>query len=105
MSELNINFEPHSDITIQDETIVEAHKNLLKQDLYAEAKELIDSADNLLKKGFKAVDFNEIEKKIKELQVYLLNKKAEPYEYYSLTEPTVEFMTNNNYMFWIKPVE
>ena len=105
MSELNINFEPHSDISISNENTVVSHTSYAKQNLYTQAKSVVDSDEKMNGKGFRASLFNIINQKIQELQIYLLNKKAAPYEYYSLTEPTIEFMEQNNYKFWIKPIE
>lgn len=105
MSELNIKFEPHSDISISNETTVQSHTNYINQNLYTEAKNVVDSDTDMNGKGFRASFFNLINQKIQELQIYLLNKTAEPYEYYSLTQPTVEFMKSNGYTVWMEPIE
>lgn len=101
MSELTPNFTPYSDVEISDEELIESHNNYVDNGYYEEAITLADSA--LSGKGFRASFFNAIENKIKEFQVYLLNKTATPDEYYSLTEPTDEEMDGK--LFWIKPVE
>ena len=103
MSELTPNFTPYSDVEISDEELIESHNNYVYNGYYEEAITLADSA--LSGKGFRASFFNAIENKIKEFQIYLLNKTALPDEYYSLTEPTDEFMDTNGFLFWIKPLE
>ena len=101
MSELTPNFTPYSDVEISDKESIESHNNYVQDGYYEEAITLADS--ELSGKGFRASFFNAIENKIKEFQIYLLNKTALPDEYYSLTEPTEEEM--NGKLFWIKPVE
>ncbi len=104
MADLTPNYTPCSDTTISDEEIVSLHDTYIKQSKYEEAKTLIDNNTSMNNKGFRASLFNLIEKKIQELQIYLLNKVSAPDEYYSLTEPDADFMKNNNYKFWIKPL-
>ena len=101
MSELIPNFTPHSDVEISDEELIDSHNNLIKIGKYEEAIALADN--ELSGKGFRASFFNVIENKIKEFQVYLLNKTAAPDEYYSLTEPTDAEMGEK--LFWIRPIE
>ena len=101
MSELTPNFTPYSDVEISDKESIESHNNYVNNGYYEEATALADS--ELSGKGFRASFFNAIENKIKEFQVYLLNKTAAPDEYYSLTEPSDEEMKNK--LFWIKPIE
>ena len=101
MSELTPNFTPYSDVEISDKESIEFHNNYVQNGYYEEAITLADS--ELSGKGFRASFFNAIENKIKEFQVYLLNKTAAPDEYYSLTEPTEEEMKNK--LFWLKPIE
>ena len=105
MGDLNVNFALHSDIAISNEETITSHENYIQQNLYLEAKTVVDSDDGMKGKGFRASIFNAFNHKIQELQIYLLNKKAKPYEYYSLTEPTMEFMEQNGYTMWIRPVE
>ena len=105
MGDLNVNFELHSDIAISNEETITSHESYIQQNLYLEAKTVVDNDTTMNNKGFRASMFNIINQKIQELQIYLLNKKAQPYEYYSLTEPTIEFMEQNGYTMWIKPVE
>lgn len=101
MSELTPGFTPYSDVEISDIESIESHDNLIKNGKYEEAIALADS--ELSGKGFRASFFKAIENKIKEFQVYLLNKTAAPDEYYSLTEPTEEEMKNK--LFWLKPID
>lgn len=103
MSELTPEFEPYSDITISDSDVLSEHKNLINQYKYTEATEKVNNDATLNKKGFRSSFFNAIENKIKDFQVYLLNKNASPEDYYSLTEPTAEEMENKK--FWIRPIE
>lgn len=95
------NYEPYSDISINDSSTISEYDNLINNYKYSEAKEKVDNDPTLSKKGFRSSFFNEIENKIKELEVYLLNKTASSDEYYSLTEPTDEEMSGKT--FWIKP--
>lgn len=53
-------------------------------------------------KGFGASICNAMQNKIREIQIYLLNKTASPDEYYALQEPTEEEMQGK--LFWIQPV-
>lgn len=101
MSELTPNFIPYSDVEISDKESIKSHSNYVDNGYYEEAITLADS--ELSGKGFRASFFNAIENKIKEFQVYLLNKTAAPDEYYSITEPTEEEMKNK--LFWLKPIE
>ncbi len=55
-------------------------------------------------KGFRSSFFNQIENKIRELQIYCFNKTPEPEQYYSYEEPDLEFMKEHNKIFWIKPL-
>lgn len=102
---MNINFEPHSDISISNEETIASHANYIKQNMYEQAKTVVDSDTGMNGKGFRASFFNVINQKIQELQIYLLNKKAAPYEYYSLTEPDKTWMAENGYLYWIQPLE
>ena len=106
MSDITPNFVPHSDISLSDMDDVNKHNNLIKQNNYSAATTLAhECAATISQKGVQASFFNAIEQKIRELQIYLLNKTASPDEYYSLTEPSAEFMKENGYLFWLKPVE
>lgn len=77
MTKKDIAFTPHSDMDIHDMAAA--------------------------KKGFCAAIFNTIQNKLREIQLYLLNKTAEPDAYYSFTEPTEEEMQGKT--FWLQPVE
>lgn len=105
MSELNIHFEPHNDISISNKVTLASHTDYTKQSLYERAKSVVDSDTGMNGKGFRASFFNTIHQKIQELQIHLLNKNAAPYEYYSLTEPDQAWMKENGYLFWIQPIE
>lgn len=101
MKQKDISFVPHSDMAFHDVNTVEQHKNLIAQNRFSEAASLLDSANH--KKGFRAAVFNAIQNKLREIQIYLLNKTAAPDEYYSLTEPTDAEMEGKT--FWIQPIE
>lgn len=104
MADLNANdykFTPLSDVTISDGTLAEQHKNLIEHDQFSDATDLLDNND--FEKGYRASFFNTMATKIRNLQIYLLNKLASPEEYYSLTEPTEEQMENK--IFWIQPYD
>ena len=101
MKQKDISFVPHSDMDIHDVTTVEQHKNLIEQNRFSEAASLLDNTGH--KKGFRAAIFNTIQNKLREIQLYLLNKTAAPNKYYSLTEPTEEEMEGKT--FWLQPIE
>lgn len=101
MKQKDISFVPHSDMEIHDVNTVEQHKNLIAQNRFSEAASLLDNAGH--KKGFCAAVFNTIQNKLREIQIYLLNKIAAPDEYYSLTEPTDTEMEGKT--FWLQPIE
>ena len=105
MADITPDFAPYSDITISNEETVSLHSDHMKQEKYEEAKTLVDNDSGMDRKGIRASFFNAIEKKIQELQIYLLNKWAAPDEYYSTEEPTKEFMEQHGYVFWIKVLE
>ena len=102
MTKEDLRFEPHSDMTIEDKSIVEQHKNLIKNNQLSDATALLDN--NNYQKGFRASLFNYIQNKIRMIQLYLLNELvAERDEYYSIEEPNGDFMDSHGYKFWIKP--
>ena len=101
MKQKDISFVPHSDMDIHDVNIVEQHKNLIEQNRFSEAASLLNNTGH--KKGFRAAIFNTIQNKLREIQLYLLNKTAAPNEYYSFTEPTDEEMEGKT--FWLQPIE
>ena len=101
MKQKDISFVPHSDMDIHDVNTVEQHKNLIEQNRFSEASLLLDNIGR--KKGFRAAIFNTIQNKLREIQLYLLNKTAAPNEYYSFTEPTDEEMEGKT--FWLQPIE
>lgn len=101
MNKKDISFVPHSDMDTHDIATVEQHQNVISQNRFQEAVSLLDNAGH--KKGFRAAIFNTIQNKLREIQIFLLNKTAEPNEYYSFTEPAEEEMRGKT--FWIQPVE
>lgn len=105
MADITPNFEPYSDIAISNEETISSHSDYIKQGKYEEAQTLVNNDESMNHKGIRASFFNAIENKIKELQIYLLNKVAAPDEYYSIEEPTKEFMEQHGYIFWIKVLE
>lgn len=105
MADFTPGYEPFSDITISDEGTISLHGDYIKQGNYTEAKSVIDNNESMNKKGFRASLFNLIERKIQELQIYWLNKTANPGEYYSLTDPDMDWFRDQGYVFWIQPIE
>jgi len=101
MNRKDISFVPHSDMETHEVSTVKQHKNLILQNRFQEAVSLLDNSGH--KKGFRAAIFNAIQNKLREIQIFLLNKTAEPNEYYSLTEPSEEEMQGKT--FWIQPIE
>lgn len=98
MTKEDLNFIPHSDMTIQDIETVTLHSNLIDNEKYSDATTLLDN--NKYQKGFRASLFNSLQNKLRDIQVYLLNKTAEADEIYSIEEPTAEAMEGKT--FWIK---
>lgn len=100
MNEKEIRFTPHNDLHPNDLELVEQHKKLIKNNKFSDAVSVLDS--NNYQKGFRASLFNEIENKVRQIQIYLLNKYiAEPDELYSLEEPSEDEMSGKTY--WIQP--
>lgn len=97
----DIVFTPHNDAGADEIGIINKHNNLIKQENFSDATALLDNND--FSKGFRASLFKSIEKKIQNVQVYLLNKTAEPDELYSIDEPTEIQMEGKT--FWIQPYE
>lgn len=97
----DVKFEPHSDMEIDDIPIVNEHSNLIKENKFSDATTLLKTTQ--YKKGVVASLFNCMEQKIRDIQIYLLNKQAAPDELYSETEPTPEQMEGK--LFWIKPID
>lgn len=102
MEEKDFSFVPVSDMALSDIDIVEQHKQLLKNNNYSEATTLLNN--NNYSKGMRASIFNEIINRIQTIGLYLLNSVTDPEDYYSLEEPSSDFMKNNGYKFWIKPI-
>lgn len=102
MEEKDFSFIPVSDMALSDMDIVEQHKQLLKNNNYSEATALLDN--NNYSNGMRASLFNEIINRIQTIGLYLLNLTTDPEDYYSLEEPTEDFMKKNGYKFWIKPI-
>lgn len=104
MTNDDLRFEPKSEMTIEDTEIVNQHKNLIKNKKFSDATTLLDNAN--YQKGFRASLFNNIQNKIRMIQIYLLNKfVASREEYYSFDEPNADFMDEHGFKFWIKPFE
>ena len=102
MTKNDIKFVPQSDVSPYDFSLVEQHKNLINENRFSDAANLLK--ENSFEKGAVASLFNSIAKKIQDIQFYLLNKYvAEPDEYYSPTEPTDEEMGYGKKIYWIKP--
>ena len=97
MTENNLKFTPHSDMSIDDQTIVNEHQNLIKNNKFSDATALLEN--NNYNKGFRASLFNNMQNKIHMIQEYLLNKEDienTPDEVVSNTEPT-----NSESVFWL----
>lgn len=97
----DIVFTPHSDVGAYDLEIVEQHKKLINENKYDDATALLNSEE--FGKGVRASLLNSIQNKLRMLQLYFLNEfVANKDDYYSIDEPTDEFMETNGYKFWIK---
>lgn len=98
MTEKDIYFSPHNDMEIQDVPTYEEHENLISENKFSDATTLLNNGYD---KGFRASLFNSIQNKIRIIQLYILNKTAEPDEFYSINEPSASQMGGKQ--FWIKP--
>lgn len=97
----DFSFTPLSDTGVEDIEIINEHKKLTNDGKYSEATEYLNTQN--FNKGFRASLFNEIQNKIRKLQLYLLNEfVAAPDEYFSDEEPAVEFMETNGYTHWLQ---
>lgn len=94
MTKDDIKFRPHSDMSISDQTIVNQHQNLIKNNQLSDATALLN--DNGYDKGFRASLFNNMQDKVRMIQEYLLTKEDEKKEeIISSAEPT------EDYAFWL----
>lgn len=97
MTENDLKFIPHSDMSIEDQTIVNEHQNLIKNNQLSDATTLLEN--NNYNKGFRASLFNNMQDKVHMIQEYLLNKEVVEYipdEVVSDTEPV-----NSESVFWL----
>lgn len=98
----DIVFEPHSDMSAYDIDLVKQHDELIKQKSYDDATALLNN--NEYDKGFRASLLNAFQNKLRKFEEFLLNEfVADDDTYYSYDEPTIEFMEENNYTWWIQP--
>ena len=94
MTKEDIRFNPHSDMSLSDQTIVNQHQNLIKNNQLSDATALLNN--NRYDKGFRASLFNNMQDKIRMIQEHLLTKEEEAKdEVISSTEPT------EDYAFWL----
>lgn len=88
MTEADLKFKPHSDMSIYDQSIVNEHQNLIINDKLSDATTLLNEGN--YNKGFRASLFNDMQDKIHMVQEFLLNKEDVEYipdEVVSDTEP------------------
>ena len=95
MDNTDIIFTPHSDMSLDNSTVVAQHKTLIDNSNYSDATTLLNN--NNYSDGFRASIFNLMEAKIQKIQLYLLNKFADPEDFYSVEEPTVAQMEGKTY--------
>ncbi len=100
MSELNTTRDLLEDCSLFDKDRLQAYNSYMHSSNYSTAVDYLN--DYNIKKGIRASVFNAIKLKIVELELFLLNLNASPFEYYSLTEPTAEEMEGK--LYWIKPM-
>ncbi len=100
MTKTEISFVPHSDMELEDVSVVLAHKNLIGNNHLGEATALLEQEN--YQKGYRAALFRSIEQKLQTIQLHLLNKGLkEIEEYISDTEPTSEEIGER--AFWVSP--
>lgn len=78
MTENNITFIPHSDMSIDDEVIVKQHLAIVNSTRFNDATAYLDN--NYYSKGFRASLFNNMENKLFTIQEYLLTKETDSTE-------------------------
>ena len=87
MTEDDLKFTPHSDMSVDDIEIVNEHSNLISNNQFDDATALLNNSN--YSKGFRASIFNGIQNKIRAVQEYLKEKEVvEKDEVISSTEPT-----------------
>lgn len=93
----DITFVPHSDMELNDQTIVEQHLVIYKNNQYNNATNFLN--DNNYTKGFRASLFNNMENKLRNLQEYLLGKESDEdsEEVITTTEPSL----SGDSSFWL----
>ena len=97
MTENDLKFIPHSDMCLDDQTTVNQHQNLIKNNQLSDATALLNNSN--YNKGFRASLFNNMQNKVRMIQEYLLDKEPVeivPDEIVSDTEPTDSELT-----FWL----
>lgn len=101
--ELNdLKFTPHSDIGAKEIDIIKQQEQLIQNGNYSDATTLLDNEN--VDKGVRASFLNSIQNKVRNLQLYMLNEAEQKQDtYYSDTEPSMDFMDENEYLFWSQP--
>lgn len=95
MTTEDLRFIPHSDMSIDGQTIVNQHQNLININKFSDATALLNNND--YDKGFRASLFNNMQNKVRMIQEYLLTKEAESSEeIISSTEPI-----GSDMQFWL----
>lgn len=86
MTEDDLKFTPHSDMSVDDIDVVNEHSNLISNNQFDDATALLNNSNYF--KGFRASIFNGIQNKIRTVQEYLKEKEVvEKDEVLSDTEP------------------
>lgn len=101
MSDLDTNRFPISEIGLDDVEILQSYNAQMDAGNFSDAVKILDDKD-FNGGGIRASIFNEIRKKIIDLEIYLLNLFADKDTYYSITEPIEEEMNGKKY--WIQPI-
>lgn len=100
MVEEDFKFVPWNDTKGSEMPIVNRHTKLIDAGRYSDAVKLLD--ENNHHSGFRASLFNMLRTRLLTIAEHLLNKTAEPDEYYSVDEPDPAFMEENGKKFWIQ---
>lgn len=94
MTTNDLKFIPHSDMSIDDLTIVNEHQNLIDSNKFSDATALLNNNNYL--KGFRAFIFNNIQNRINTVQNYLKDKDTEKEEIIAQSEPV------SDKQFWLQ---
>lgn len=99
LNELDTIRIPLSDISLNDQALLEDYRRAIDSAAYSSAVEKLNNAK--LEKGLRASVLNVINNRLQKLELFLLNLTADKDTFYSYEEPSAEQMEGKK--FWIQP--